>query len=50
MYEIELINGEIMWMNERIIKTIHRRDDGSLILTTFNPDTTGMTIKSFKKL
>ena len=50
MYEIELITGEIMWMNERIIKTIHRREDGYLILTKFNPDTTPMTIKSFKKL
>jgi hypothetical protein len=50
MYEIELMDGEIMWMNERIIKTIHRSEDGYLILTKFNPDLSGMKIKSFKKL
>jgi hypothetical protein len=50
MYEIELMDGEIMWMNESVIRTIRRREDGNLVLTNFNPDSNGMTIKSFKKL
>lgn len=48
MYEIELMDGEIMWMNESLIQTIRRREDGSFVITHFN--NTHKTIKSFKKL
>jgi hypothetical protein len=48
MYEIELMDGEIMWMNDRVIRTIRRREDGSFTITHFNE--TYKTIKSFKKL
>lgn len=48
MYEIELMDGEIMWMNESIIRTIRRREDGSFTITHFNE--TYKIIKSFKKL
>jgi hypothetical protein len=48
MYEIELIDGQIMWMNERIIMEIHRCDDGTFVITHFNEKT--IKIKNFKKL
>jgi hypothetical protein len=48
MYEIELMDGEIMWMNERVIRTIRRREDGSFTITHF--DGSYRIIKSFKKL
>lgn len=48
MYEIEQLNGQKMWMNERIIKKVLTNADGTFTLYHFND--TVMPIKSFKKL
>lgn len=48
MYEIELLDGQKMWMNERIIKKVHTNVDGTFTLYHF--DNAAMPIKSFKKL
>lgn len=48
MYEIELLNGQKMWMNERIIMKVLTNEDGTLTLFHFN--NTSMTINSIKRL
>ena len=48
MYEIVLIDGSTMWMNERIIREVHPNEDGTFLLYHFND--TGRKIKSFKQL
>lgn len=48
MYEIELLNGQKMWMNERIIMKVIFNEDGTLTLFHFN--NASMTINSIKRL
>lgn len=48
MYEIELLNGQKMWMNERIIMKVLTNEDGTLTLFHFN--NSSMTINSINRL
>ena len=48
MYEIELLDGRKMWMNERIIMKVEPNDDGTLKLYHFND--TSITIKSINPI
>lgn len=48
MYEIELLDGRKMWMNERIIMKVQPNDDGTLKLYHFND--TSITIKSINPI
>lgn len=47
LYKIEMLDGSIKWMNERIIMKISSDDDGTFILTHFND--VHIKIKSFKE-
>lgn len=48
MYEVELLDGKKVWMNERIIREVHSNDDGTLKLYHFND--TSITIKSINPI
>ena len=47
MYEITLITGEKIWMNERIIQKIECNADGNFTLHHFN--NSSIQIKSFSQ-
>ena len=46
MYEIELLDGKRIWMNERIIMKVVSNDDDTLTIYHFNNST--LIIKSIK--
>ena len=48
MYEIELLDGKKVWMNERIIREVHPNEDGTLKLYHFND--ISITIKSINPI
>ena len=48
MYEVELLDGKKVWMNERIIMKVEPSDDGTLILYHFNH--ASITIKSINPI
>lgn len=48
MYEIELLDGNKIWMNERIIEQVRPNDDGTFTLYHFNRST--ILIKSINKV
>jgi len=48
MYEIELLDGKKIWMNERIIEQVRPNDDGTFTLYHFND--ISFAIKSISKI
>ena len=48
MYEIVLIDGSTMWMNERIIREVRPNEDGTFRLYHFND--VSIIIKSIKPI
>ena len=48
MYEIELLDGNKIWMNERIIEQVWPNDDGTFTLYHFNDSS--IPIKSISKI
>lgn len=48
MYEIELLDGKKIWMNERVIMKVVPSDDDTLTIYYFNYST--LIIKSISKV
>jgi len=49
MYEIELLDGKKIWMNERIIEQVRPNDDGTFTLYHFNDISFASCIPSYIK-
>ena len=49
MYEIELLDGKKIWMNERIIEQVWPNDDGTFTLYYLDKSRS-MPIKSISKI